>query len=259
MLVDSHCHLDLIDPELGGVDQLLASAAERGIHHFLCVSVGLENVDTVRELAQQHPGVFASAGIHPNEVSNTQINAEQLLSLAAADAVVAVGETGLDYFRSENHQQQQQQLAMHIGVARELNKPLIIHMRDAAEDTLALLASERASEVGGVMHCYVEDEDSARRAIDMGFMISFSGIVTFRSAADLQQVAQQVPASSLLVETDSPWLAPVPWRGKTNQPAYVRDVAEFVAQLREISLEELAEVTTANFFRLFKRAQPIRQ
>ncbi|RLA09689.1 MAG: DNAase [Gammaproteobacteria bacterium] len=255
MFVDSHCHLDLVDAELGGVNQLLASAAERDIHHFLCVCVGLANADTVRELAEQYDNVFASAGVHPNEVANTEISAEHLLALAAADAVVAVGETGLDYYRSDNAEQQRDQLAIHVGVARELKKPLIIHMRDAAADTLAVLDRERASEIGGVMHCYVEDIDSAKRAIDMGFMISFSGIVTFRSAADLQQVARQIPVESLLVETDSPWLAPVPWRGKTNQPAYVRDVAEFVAELRDMSVQELAEVTTDNFFRLFSLAR----
>jgi len=259
MLVDSHCHLDLIDAELGDVEQLLANAAERQIHHLLCVSVGLENAGTVRALAERYDNVFASAGIHPNEVANTPITAEQLLELSAHEAVVAIGETGLDYYRSDNAVQQREQLAVHIGVARELSKPLIIHMRDSAEDTLAVLADEKASEVGGVMHCYVEDIDSAKKAIDMGFMISFSGIVTFRNAANLQQVAQQIPAESLLVETDAPWLAPVPWRGKTNQPAYVRDVAEFMAELREISLQELAQVTTDNFFRLFSHArrQPI--
>jgi TatD DNase family protein len=254
MLVDSHCHLDLIDDRLGGVEQLLANAAERDISHFLCVCVGLENANTVRALAEQYNNVFASAGIHPNHVVEESITSDQLLTLAAPPAVVAVGETGLDYFRSDNGKQQQEQLAMHVGVARELRKPLIIHMRDAAEDTLALLKRERASEVGGVMHCYVEDLESARKAIDMGFMISFSGIVTFRSAADLQQVAVQIPSESLLVETDSPWLAPVPWRGKTNQPAYVRDVAEFLAELREETLEELAANTTRNFFRLFSLA-----
>jgi len=254
MLVDSHCHLDLIDDHLGGVEQLLANAAERDISHFLCVCVGLENADTVRALAEQHSNVFASAGIHPNHVVDESIDSEQLLTLAAPSAVVAVGETGLDYFRSDNARQQQEQLAIHVGVARELKKPLIIHMRDAADDTLALLRRERASEVGGVMHCYVEDLESARMAIDMGFMISFSGIVTFRSATDLQQVAAQIPSESLLVETDSPWLAPVPWRGKTNQPAYVRDVAEFLAELREETLEELAANTTRNFFRLFSLA-----
>lgn len=255
MLVDSHCHLDLIDSALGDIDQLLTNAADRDVGHFLCVSVGLENADRVRTLAEQHDNVFASAGIHPNEVANRSVNADQLLALGAHDAVVAIGETGLDYFRSQNAEQQREQLAIHVGVARELRKPLIIHMRDAAEDTLAVLAGERADEIGGVMHCYVEDLESAKKAIDLGFMISFSGIVTFRSATDLQEVARQIPAQSLLVETDSPWLAPVPWRGKTNQPAYVRDVAQYLADLREVSLEELASTTTDNFFRLFSLAQ----
>ena len=255
MLVDSHCHLDLIDAELGDAGQLLANAADRDVHHFLCVSVGLENAVTVRALAEKHACVFASAGIHPNEVANTPVTTEQLLTLAAPDTVVAVGETGLDYFRSDNGAQQREQLAIHVGVARELQKPLIIHMRDAAEDTLAVLQRQRASDIGGVMHCYVEDLDSARKAMEMGFMISFSGIVTFRSATDLQAVARQIPAESLLVETDSPWLAPTPWRGKTNQPAYVRDVAEFLANLRDVSVQDLAEVTTNNFFRLFSLAQ----
>ncbi|MEL0083315.1 MAG: TatD family hydrolase [Gammaproteobacteria bacterium] len=254
MLVDSHCHLDLIDAALGGIEQLLKNAAERGVDHFLCVCVGLENAATVRTLAEQHRQIFASAGVHPNEVANAAISADELLTLASPDQVVAVGETGLDYFRGDNVRQQQEQLAIHTGVARELGKPLIIHMRDAAADTLELLERERASEVGGVMHCYVEDGESAKRAMDMGFMISFSGIVTFRSATNLQAVAKDIPLESLLVETDSPWLAPTPWRGKTNQPAYVRDVAEFVANLKAISLEELAAATTDNFFRLFEQA-----
>ena len=255
MLVDSHCHLDLIDPELGDIGQLLANAADRDIGHFLCVSVGLDNADRVRALAEQYDNVFASAGIHPNEVANRSISADQLLALGVHDAVVAIGETGLDYYRSDNTEQQRQQLAIHVGVARELRKPLIIHMRDAAEDTLAVLAAEHADDIGGVMHCYVEDLESAKKAIDLGFMISFSGIVTFRSATNLQEVARQIPPQSLLVETDSPWLAPVPWRGRTNQPAYVRDVAQYLADLREVSLEELASTTTGNFFRLFSLAQ----
>lgn len=255
MLVDSHCHLDLIDPELGGVDHLLAEARLRDVGHFLCVSVGLENVGRVREIASQHPNVFASAGIHPNGVAEQQISAEQLLGLASFDEVVAIGETGLDYFRSDNAQQQQQQMALHVGVARELGKPLIIHMRDAAEDTLTLLENEKADQVGGVMHCFVDDMVSAQRAMDLGFMISFSGIVTFKSAKALQQVARQIPTGSLLVETDSPWLAPVPWRGKTNQPAYVHDVASYLAELRQEGFDELSKSTSDNFFRLFKFAQ----
>ncbi|MBL4622169.1 MAG: TatD family hydrolase, partial [Immundisolibacteraceae bacterium] len=179
----------------------------------------------------------------------------QLLALASVDEVVAIGETGLDYFRSDNGQQQQQQMALHVGVARELGKPLIIHMRDAAEDTLTLLENEKADQVGGVMHCFVDDIVSAKRAMDLGFMISFSGIVTFKSAKDLQQVACQIPADCLLVETDSPWLAPVPWRGKTNQPAYVHDVAHHLAALRQEEFEDLSKSTSDNFFRLFKFAQ----
>ncbi len=254
MLVDSHCHLDLIDPALGGVDHLLSEAKLLDVGHFLCVSVGLDNVERVREIAVEHPNVFASAGVHPNGVAEQQVSAEQLLELASFDEVVAIGETGLDYFRSENRAQQQQQMAIHIGVARELGKPLIIHMRDAAEDTLALLEKEQADQAGGVMHCFVDDMVSAQRAMDLGFMISFSGIVTFKSAKELQQVARQIPADSLLVETDSPWLAPVPWRGKTNQPAYVHHVAHYLAELREQGFEELVNSTSDNFFRLFKFA-----
>ena len=255
MLVDSHCHLDLIDPALGGVEHLLSEAKQRDVGHFLCVSVGLENIERVREIAVQYPNVFASAGVHPNGVAEQSVSAEQLLALASFDEVVAIGETGLDYFRSDNADQQQQQMKLHVGVARELGKPLIIHMRDAAEDTLTLLENEKADQAGGVMHCFVDDIVSAKRAIDLGFMISFSGIVTFKSARDLQQVARQIPADSLLVETDSPWLAPVPWRGKTNQPAYVHDVACYLAELRDEGFDDLAKSTSDNFFRLFKFAR----
>lgn len=256
MLVDSHCHLDLIDPELGSIDQLLDDAAERGVDYFLVVSVDLNNVDRVREIADQRANVFASAGVHPNEVAERPVEYPQLAERVQHPSVIAVGETGLDYFRSENQALQQQQFALHVGVARECGKPLIIHCRDAAADTLELLRREKADQVGGIMHCFVEDLETAKQAIDLGFMVSFSGIVTFKSATQLQQVARKLPLDALLVETDSPWLAPVPWRGKTNQPAYVRDVAEYVAGLREMTVEELAAATTANFFRLFPRVAP---
>lgn len=257
MLVDSHCHLDLLDLERcgGSLDTVLDTARAAGIEHFLCISVNRGNVATVRSIAERYPQVSASAGVHPNEESGPrEPTLEELLAWADHPEVVAIGETGLDYFRSEGDLEwQRHRFRRHIRAARETGKPLIIHCRQAATDTLRLLREEKAHEVGGVMHCFAEDIETAKQSMDLGFMISFSGIVTFKNAAELQEVAREVPLDAMLVETDSPWLAPTPHRGKTNQPAYTRHVAETVAALRGIELEQLAAATTANFFRLFGR------
>jgi TatD DNase family protein len=259
MLVDSHCHLTLLDlAKYGGsVDSVLTAAQQQGVGYFLCVSVDLETFPAILKLAQTYGQVFASVGIHPNTPSDQGLSLERLIELARIPEVIAVGETGLDYFRGQGDLEwQRQRFRVHIAAAREVHKPLIIHTRNAAEDILQILAAEGAVEVGGVMHCFVEDWAIAQKAMDLNFYISFSGIVTFRNAREVQEVAKRVPLDRLLVETDSPYLAPVPHRGKDNQPAYVRYVAEYIAGLKGIPLSELTEATTRNFFRLFKHAVP---
>lgn len=260
-LVDSHCHLDRLDlAKLGGdLDQVLAAASRHGVEHMLCVCIDMDNFPAVVELAQRYPQVYASAGVHPNERDTHDPEVAELTALASRSKVVAIGETGLDYFHGQGDLDwQRQRFRRHIHAARESGKPLIIHTRDAREDTLRIMTEEGAGEVGGVMHCFTEDWPMAEQAIEMGFYISFSGIVTFRNAESLREVARRVPLSRLLVETDSPYLTPVPLRGKPNQPAYVRYVAEHVAGLRGLPLEELARITTENFFGLFKGAQAVR-
>lgn len=259
-LVDSHCHLPMIDlAEHGGsLDRVLAGAAEAGVGHMLCVSVDLESYPQVLATARRYDNVFASVGIHPNSPPADGVAPETLAELAADPRVVAIGETGLDYFRSEGDLDwQHQRFRSHIRAARLAGKPLIIHTREARADTLRLMREEGAEQVGGVMHCFTEDWDTAARAMELGFYISFSGIVTFRNAQALQDVARRVPAERLLVETDAPYLAPVPLRGRQNQPAYVRQVAEFLARLRGEDLDALIARTTENFFQLFRAAAPV--
>lgn len=257
LLVDSHCHLDF-DALASDLPAVLERARQNGIGHFLCVSVTLEKFPGIRELAHKHPHIYASVGVHPNEKEGADPSTEQLIELANDPRVVAIGETGLDYFRTEGALDwQQNRFRRHIQASRMTGKPLIIHTRDASADTLRLMQEERAAEVGGVMHCFTESWEVARAALDMNFYISFSGIVTFRNADALREVALKVPADRLLVETDAPYLAPVPFRGKTNEPAYVRHVAEFLANLRAEPLEKLTEQTTRNFFQLFKAAKPV--
>ena len=256
MLVDSHCHINF-DPLAAQVADVLKNAAQQGVGHMLCVAVNLEAFPEVRALAHAHANVFASVGVHPNERDGRDPSVEELLVLAQDPRVVAIGETGLDYYRSEGDLTwQQERFRRHIAAAKASGRPLIIHTREAAADTLAILRAEGAQDIGGVMHCFSEDWAAAQAALDLNFYISFSGIVTFKSAAALREVARRVPADRLLVETDAPYLAPVPHRGKTNEPAYVRHVAQCLAELRGVSLDELAAQTTDNFFKLFNRAQP---
>lgn len=252
-LVDSHCHLDRLDltPYDGRLEGALTHAAELGVTHLLCVCIDLENFPAVLDIAQHYPQVYASVGVHPNE-DEQEVTAETLADLAKHPKVIAIGETGLDYFRSEGDLEwQRDRFRNHIQAAKSTGKPLIIHSRDARQDTLRIMEEQGADQVGGVMHCFVDDWETARKAIEMGFYISFSGIVTFKSATELKEVAKKVPADRLLVETDSPYLAPVPFRGKSNEPAFVRYVAEHLAELRGTSLETIAAQTTENFFRLF--------
>jgi TatD DNase family protein len=248
-LIDSHCHIPLIgsDPEL-----IIAEARAQGIAHMLCVSVELESFPALLALARGHDCLSASVGVHPNARDVEEPDVGRLLAAAADPKVIAIGETGLDYFRSKGDLDwQRARFRTHIRAARAAGKPLIIHSRDARHDVLEILGGEGAAEVGGIMHCFVDDWDTAKRAMDLNFRISFSGIVTFRNAAELQDVAMKVPLDRMLVETDSPYLAPVPVRGKENRPAYVRHVAEFIAVLRGQPPAEIAAATTANFLELF--------
>lgn len=254
MLVDSHCHLDF--PDLAGkLDEVLSAMADNGVTHALCVGVNLEELPAVLALADQHQNVFASVGVHPDYEEVEDPSVERLIELARHPKVVAIGETGLDYFRIKDQPEwQKQRFRTHIRAARQVDKPLIVHTREAAVDTLAIMAEEGAGEAGGVMHCFTESREVAKGALDQGFYISFSGIITFRSAEALREVARQVPLDRMLVETDSPYLAPVPHRGKTNQPAYVRYVAEEIARLHQTTVEEVGRITSENFFRLFRGA-----
>ena len=253
-LIDSHCHLDRLDltPYDNKLSNALTYANEVGVGHMLCVSINMENFKAVIDTAHKYDFVSASVGVHPNENEGHDPSADELITLADDENIVAIGETGLDYFRSEGDLTwQQDRFRHHITASKETKKPLIIHMRDATEDTLRILKEEKADEVGGVMHCFVEDWEVAQKALDLNFMISFSGIVTFKNAKDLQLVAKNIPQDKMLVETDSPYLAPVPFRGKSNQPAYVVHVAEKIAELRDITVEEVADITTRNYFNLF--------
>lgn len=259
MLVDSHCHLDRLDLShfSGSIDAVLAAAEAQDVGHFLCVSINLEDYPAMLKIAEAHEQVSASVGLHPNEQGGHDPAIEELVDRARHPGVIAIGETGLDYFRSEGDLDwQRDRFRRHIAAARHSGKPLIIHSRDAKEDTLNILEEEHASEVGGVMHCFTGDWEMAQRAMELNFYISFSGIVTFKNARELQEIATRIPADRYLVETDSPYLAPVPHRGKPNHPAFVRHVAEYIAELRGESYAQVAAATTENFRTLFKVAVP---
>lgn len=256
MFVDSHCHIDF--PELSSqLPTLLESMSHNQVSHALCVSVNLADWPRVIKLAEDHENLFASVGVHPDhEPDGAELEVADLLSRASHPRVVAIGETGLDYYRlGENLLWQQQRFRTHIRAALACGKPLIIHTRSASNDTIALMRDERAGDAGGVMHCFTETWDVARAALDLGFYISFSGIITFKNAADLREVVRNVPLTQMLIETDSPYLAPVPFRGKLNQPAYVKHVAECVSVIKNVPVEEVARVTTDNFFKLFQHAR----
>ncbi len=256
MLVDSHCHLDFPDLIENEAD-VLERMAENGVTHALCVSVKLETLPAVIGLAERHGNLFASVGVHPDNADCEEPDEARLLALAAHPKVVAIGETGLDYYwHKDAPEWQRARFRTHIRAARRCAKPLIIHTRDSAADTLRLMREEGADQAGGVMHCFTETREVAADALDLGFHISFSGIVSFKNAEALRDVARFVPSDRLLVETDAPYLAPMPFRGKTNQPAYVRHVAQAVADARGESLARVAEATSRNFFRLFKDASP---
>jgi TatD DNase family protein len=251
MFVDSHCHLDF--PELR--EDLPAYLEEMRAHqvtHALCVAVTLKGLPGVLEVASMSPNLFASVGIHPDYEDVDEASVQDLVALAAHPKVVAIGETGLDYYRLQGDLEwQRERFRTHIRAAKEVRKPLIIHTRSAAQDTIRILKEEQAHLVGGVMHCFTESWEVAQQAMDLGFLISFSGIVTFKNALALKEVAQRIPLNALLIETDSPYLAPVPMRGKLNHPALVRYVAEEIARLRETSIDEIGQASSQNFFERF--------
>ena len=251
MFVDSHCHINF--PELvERLPALLDAMAKERVTHALCIGVNLPELPGVIALAAGHHNIYASVGVHPDYENTPEPSVEDLCLLAQQPKVVAIGETGLDYYRlTGDLEWQRQRFRTHIRAARQCGKPLVIHTRSAADDTLAIMRAEGAGEAGGVMHCFTETWEVARAALDLGFHISFSGIVTFKNALAIKDVARRVPLEQMLIETDSPYLAPVPFRGKQNQPAYVRHVAEEIARLRGIPVEDVAAATSANFFKLF--------
>ncbi len=252
-IVDSHCHIDRVDlEEFGGsVESMLSHAKELSVNKFLCVCIDLEHFDQVHNLALQHSNIYASVGVHPTEIISKEPSVEKLLELSSSERVIAIGETGLDYFRVKKDEAdwQRDRFRRHIRASNKSEKPLIIHMRESKEDIIDILHKENAQ--SGVMHCFAEDWETAKAALDLGFYISFSGILTFNNANDLREIAKKVPADRLLVETDSPYLTPAPYRGKPNSPAYTYYVAEKLAEVRNTSIDEIAEVTTTNFNNLF--------
>ena len=252
LLVDSHCHLTLLEQDL---DNVFADARKFGVGHMLCVSIDLDTYPQILTLAKHYQNVSASVGVHPNTETVNEPSVGELSKFATAPEVVAIGETGLDYYRSQGDLEwQRERFRTHIRAAKISRKPLIIHNRDSSKDLITILKEEGAEEIGGVLHCFVDDWHTAKQAMDMNFYISFSGILTFKNAQAVQEVARKIPLDRLLVETDSPYLAPVPFRGKSNQPAYVYYVAVYLAQLHGVEYAHLAEQTTDNFFNLFTHA-----
>ena len=255
MFIDSHCHIDF--PELSArLPEILANMADNQVTHALCVCVDLPDFPRVLAIAEENDNVFASVGVHPDYPDTPEPDVAQLVDMARHPKIVAIGETGLDYYRLDGDLEwQRERFRTHIRASRASGKPLIIHTRSASADTIRLMREEGAGTVdggaGGVMHCFTESMEVAEAALAMGFYISFSGIVTFKSAKDLQAVARAVPLERMLIETDSPYLAPVPYRGKVNQPGYVRHVGEFIAGLKGVPVEQVARQTTQNFFELF--------
>ena len=251
--VDSHCHINF--PELyQNIDSILSKMSSNKVTHALCVSVTLDKLQDIFKIANTYPHIFASVGVHPDYEDIEEPSVEKLCSLAKENKVIAIGETGLDYFRVQGDLTwQRDRFRKHIKAAIQSKLPLIIHTRNAAEDTLKIMREEGADRVGGVMHCFTESLDVAIEAIKLNFYISFSGIVTFKNASDLKEVAKAIPLDRMLIETDSPYLAPVPYRGKINDPSNVIHVAEEIAKLKNISLEEVGQVTSQNFFKLFSK------
>jgi len=257
MFIDSHCHLDF--PEFQArLPEVLANMKAAKVEHALCVSVDIPDFPNVLKLAQEHAHLYASVGVHPDYEDTPEPSFEFLVETASKHPkIIAIGETGLDYFRMgdrsyESLEWQRERFRTHIRAAKAVRKPLIVHTRSASEDTIRILKEEGADQIGGVMHCFTESYEVAKAAMDLGFYISFSGIVTFKSAKDLQETCKRVPIDRMLIETDSPYLAPIPYRGKTNEPAWVAKVGEFIATLKGVSLDELGASTSENFFKCFQ-------
>ncbi|HIF89639.1 MAG TPA: TatD family deoxyribonuclease [Candidatus Thioglobus sp.] len=252
-IVDSHCHIDRVDLDAfgGSIESMLAHAQELSVTEFLCVCIDLEHFDDVLNLALAHPSIYASVGVHPTEVDGKDPSVDELIELSKSDRVIAIGETGLDYFhiKKDEADWQRDRFRRHIEASNRTGKPMIIHTREAKKDTITIMREEKVE--AGVMHCFSEDWETAKAALDLGFYISFSGILTFNSAKDLREVAKKVPEDRLLVETDSPYLTPMPHRGRPNSPAFTYHVAEKLAEVRGSSIEAIAETTTNNFKRLF--------
>lgn len=252
MLVDSHCHLNF--PELqSNIEEIRASMADNKVGHALCISVTLKDFPQVLALAETYSNFYASVGVHPDYEDEPPFTVDDLVKLANHPKVIAIGETGLDYFRLTGHLEwQRERFRTHIRAAIQSDKPLVIHTRSASEDTLRIMREENAHHVGGVLHCFTESLEVALQAIDLGFYISFSGIVTFKNAMMLKEVARQLPLDRILVETDSPYLAPIPYRGKMNQPSYVKHVAEELSRIKNIPYDDVVASTSDNFFKLFR-------
>jgi len=259
MFIDSHCHLDRVDlnPYGNNVGEYLEAIKADLLDHMLCVSINWEDYPAMRDLVVDYGKISHSVGVHPNEVDGYDPSVDELIEQALKDKAVAIGETGLDYYRLNNKAElgvQQQRFRQHISAAKKINKPLIIHTRDAKADTISIMQEEQAGEAGGVLHCFTEDWEMAKKALDLGFYISFSGIVTFKNAQQVQEVAKKVPKDRFLIETDSPYLAPVPLRGKPNYPNYVKYVAEKIAELKGLSVGEIASLSSKNYDTLFNRS-----
>jgi len=258
VIVDSHCHLNILpEDKVGNTDEVIANAMELGVERILCVAINPEQWSEVLTLADKYEGVYAAIGVHPCEDKSVVVTDEELITAASHPKVIGIGEVGLDYFHFEGEEDmswQHERFKQHIRIAKQLDKPLIIHTRNSTPDCLSILEQEGANEVGGIMHCFVEDIETAKRAMAIDFYISFSGIVTFKNAKELKEVATQVPLDRILVETDAPYLAPVPYRGKTNQPGYTRYVVQEIADLKALPFDDVANATTENFNRLFKLA-----
>ena len=254
MLIDSHCHLDRInlEPYQHDFANFMSAVNRAGIEHLLTISIDLQSYPAMLALVEPYPQISVSVGVHPNENDTKEPTVDELIELGKPDRVIAIGETGLDYFRSEGDSSwQQQRFRDHITAAKQLKKPIIVHTREAKADTLRILQEENAADVGGIIHCFTEDWEFAQRALDLNFYISFSGIVTFNNAKTIKDTATKVPADRFLIETDSPYLAPVPHRGKPNYPLYVRYVAEHIAELRGTTFEDIADRSATNFKALF--------
>ncbi len=255
MYIDSHCHLDRLklDKYEGKLDLALNAARERGVSNMLCVAIDLEHIEQVLNIAEQHDDIYASVGVHPTSHDGEEPSLDRLCALADHKRVIAIGETGLDYYYGEEHKgQQQSRFKTHLEASKRTSKPVIVHTRDAREDTIAIIKEYGSTDIGGVLHCFTESLDMALQAIDLNYYISFSGIVTFKNAVELKEVARALPLERILIETDSPYLAPVPYRGKSNEPQYVVEVCRYLAELKGLKEEDVAAQTAQNFNQLFR-------